>query len=141
MKFFHAPCLLLSCLGINQFHINSLCSQVSRCVILHDMDILLLICFCLVLTRESSGHFESHVDRHHLPRSLVTANGPTDWNEALDIISMGSPEQVVYSLFVSSVVPFSKLCMHNNLGQEYTDACPLHKLNQYSLTLASMNVA
>lgn len=50
--------------------------------------------------RESSGHFESHVDRHHLPRSLVTANGPTDWNEALEIISMGSPEQVVYSLFI-----------------------------------------
>lgn len=40
------------------------------------------------------------MDRHHLPRSLVTANGPTDWNEALEIISMGSPEQVVYSLFI-----------------------------------------
>ncbi|XXG85325.1 hypothetical protein AAC387_Pa11g0421 [Persea americana] len=53
-----------------------------------------------ILPRESSGHFESHVDRHHLPRSLVTANGPTDWNEALDIISMGSPEQSVEGMKV-----------------------------------------
>lgn len=29
-----------------------------------------------------------------MPHGLSGANGPTDWNEALDIISFGSPEQV-----------------------------------------------
>lgn len=29
-----------------------------------------------------------------MPHVLSGANGPTDWNEALDIISFGSPEQV-----------------------------------------------
>lgn len=29
-----------------------------------------------------------------MPRTLAGGNGPTDWNEALDIISFGSPEQV-----------------------------------------------
>lgn len=29
-----------------------------------------------------------------MPQPLTTANGPTDWNEAMDIISFGSPEQV-----------------------------------------------
>lgn len=29
-----------------------------------------------------------------MPRALASVSGPTDWNEALDIISFGSPEQV-----------------------------------------------
>lgn len=29
-----------------------------------------------------------------MPRPLAVGSGPTDWNEALDIISFGSPEQV-----------------------------------------------
>ena len=29
-----------------------------------------------------------------MPQPLTTASGPTDWNEAMDIISFGSPEQV-----------------------------------------------
>ncbi|XP_068645428.1 protein MOR1-like isoform X2 [Aristolochia californica] len=53
-----------------------------------------------VLTRESSGHFEPHMDRHLMPRTLASANGPTDWNEALDIIVMGSPEQSVEGMKV-----------------------------------------
>jgi hypothetical protein len=31
-----------------------------------------------------------------MPRALTSASGPTDWNEALDIISFSSPEQVPY---------------------------------------------
>lgn len=29
-----------------------------------------------------------------MPRPVAVASGPTDWNEALEIISFGSPEQV-----------------------------------------------
>lgn len=29
-----------------------------------------------------------------MPRTVAIASGPTDWNEALEIISFGSPEQV-----------------------------------------------
>ncbi|OVA00544.1 HEAT [Macleaya cordata] len=53
-----------------------------------------------VFTRENIGHSEPHVDRHILPRSLASPNGPTDWNEALDIISFGSPEQSVEGMKV-----------------------------------------
>ncbi|XP_068640507.1 protein MOR1-like isoform X2 [Aristolochia californica] len=48
-----------------------------------------------ILMRESNGHFE-----HLMPRTLASANGPTDWNEALDIIVMGSPEQSVEGMKV-----------------------------------------
>ncbi|KAH7654180.1 cytoskeleton-associated protein 5 [Dioscorea alata] len=40
------------------------------------------------------------VMRHVLPQMLITANGPTDWHEALDVISMGSPEQSVEGMKV-----------------------------------------
>ncbi|XP_077214159.1 protein MOR1-like [Tasmannia lanceolata] len=53
-----------------------------------------------IMTRDSSAHFESHMDSHLLSRSLSTANGPTDWNEALDVISLGSPEQSVEGMKV-----------------------------------------
>lgn len=29
-----------------------------------------------------------------MPRALASVSGPTGWNDALDIISFGSPEQV-----------------------------------------------
>ncbi|XP_077250058.1 protein MOR1-like isoform X3 [Tasmannia lanceolata] len=51
-------------------------------------------------TRESSGQFASNIERHLLPLSLSTMNGPTDWNQALDIISLGSPEQSVEGMKV-----------------------------------------
>ncbi|XP_062109528.1 protein MOR1-like isoform X1 [Humulus lupulus] len=35
-----------------------------------------------------------------MPRVLAGTNGPTDWNEALDIISFGSPEQSVEGMKV-----------------------------------------
>lgn len=34
------------------------------------------------------------MDRQLMPHVLGGGSGPTDWNEALDIISFGSPEQV-----------------------------------------------
>ncbi|KAK1306094.1 Protein MOR1 [Acorus calamus] len=43
---------------------------------------------------------ESHVDRHAIPRSLTAGNGAMDWHEALDIISLGSPEQSVEGMKV-----------------------------------------
>lgn len=34
-----------------------------------------------------------------MPHPFAGASGPTDWNEALDIISFGSPEQVDHWLW------------------------------------------
>lgn len=45
--------------------------------------------------RVSNGHFEASVDSHMLTISQVLAAGPADWNEALNIIAYGSPEQAV----------------------------------------------
>lgn len=45
-------------------------------------------------SRKNYGHTELHMDKQLVPQSLAGVNGPTDWNEALDIISFGSPEQV-----------------------------------------------
>lgn len=53
------------------------------------------------LNRESYVQTELHVDRIPVPaRTLSSAVGPTDWNEALDIISYGSPEQSVEGMKV-----------------------------------------
>ena len=38
---------------------------------------------------------EHEMDQHMVTRSLTTANGPLNWREALDVISLGSPEQVL----------------------------------------------
>lgn len=51
--------------------------------------------FLSVISRDNFGYADSHVERHMLPRQLATVNGPADWREALDIIALGSPEQVV----------------------------------------------
>ncbi|KAK2999384.1 hypothetical protein RJ639_023164, partial [Escallonia herrerae] len=53
-----------------------------------------------VFTRESYGHSELHMEREPMHRTLVSAVGPTDWNEALDIIAYGSPEQSVEGMKV-----------------------------------------
>ncbi|KAJ0083103.1 hypothetical protein Patl1_11638 [Pistacia atlantica] len=50
--------------------------------------------------RKNYGHSELHVERHLMPPTLAGGNGPTDWNEALDIISFGSPEQSVEGMKV-----------------------------------------
>lgn len=56
-------------------------------------------------SRKNYGHPEIHMERQVMPRVLPGASGPTDWNEALDIISFGSPEQV----FISSPSSFHQL--------------------------------
>nr|KYP53049.1 Cytoskeleton-associated protein 5 [Cajanus cajan] len=38
---------------------------------------------------------DSNIERQLMPRPMTVGNAPTDWNEALDIISFGSPEQSV----------------------------------------------
>ncbi|XP_057470901.1 protein MOR1-like isoform X2 [Actinidia eriantha] len=53
-----------------------------------------------IFTRENYGHSELHMENPSIPRTLPTANGPTDWNEALDIIEYGSPEQSVEGMKV-----------------------------------------
>lgn len=53
-----------------------------------------------VLQRDSFGYADSHMERRMLPRQPATVNGPTDWHEALDVISLGSPEQSVEGMKV-----------------------------------------
>ncbi|KAJ0975552.1 hypothetical protein J5N97_017517 [Dioscorea zingiberensis] len=50
--------------------------------------------------RVNIGYTEPTAERHVLSRTLITANGPADWHEALDVISMGSPEQSVEGMKV-----------------------------------------
>ncbi|TKY51634.1 MOR1 protein [Spatholobus suberectus] len=47
------------------------------------------------ILRRNYGQSDSNNERQLIPRPITVANGPTDWNEALDIISFGSPEQSV----------------------------------------------
>lgn len=54
------------------------------------------------------------MDRQLVPQALAGVNGPTDWNEALDIISFGSPEQVPSLSCVD--VFFSSLGTHHALN-------------------------
>ena len=44
------------------------------------------------------------MERQSVPQPLTTANGPTDWNEAMDIISFGSPEQVDNYLLIIACI-------------------------------------
>lgn len=44
--------------------------------------------------RQNHGISEQILERNPVPRTIAGVNGPTDWNEALDIIMFGSPEQV-----------------------------------------------
>ncbi|KAK8551075.1 hypothetical protein V6N13_119565 [Hibiscus sabdariffa] len=52
------------------------------------------------ISRENFVQPELNLERHLMPRALVGVNGPTNWNEALDIISFGSPEQSVEGMKV-----------------------------------------
>ncbi|XP_027934620.1 protein MOR1 isoform X3 [Vigna unguiculata] len=47
------------------------------------------------MSRSLAGPILSNIERQLISRSSAVANGPPDWNEALDIISFGSPEQSV----------------------------------------------
>ncbi|PON60374.1 Coatomer beta subunit [Parasponia andersonii] len=53
-----------------------------------------------IIARKNYGNAELHVERQLMPRVLTGSNGPIDWNEALDIISFGSPEQSVEGMKV-----------------------------------------
>uniref|UniRef100_A0A7N1A6B8 TOG domain-containing protein n=1 Tax=Kalanchoe fedtschenkoi TaxID=63787 RepID=A0A7N1A6B8_KALFE len=48
-----------------------------------------------IFARESYAHPDLHTERPSSLRTIPGANAPSDWNEALDIISYGSPEQSV----------------------------------------------
>ncbi|GKV26713.1 hypothetical protein SLEP1_g35961 [Rubroshorea leprosula] len=52
-----------------------------------------------IFTRKNYGHSEINIERHLMPNTL-SVTGPTDWNEALDIISFGSPDQSVEGMKV-----------------------------------------
>ena len=71
--------------------------------------LFILICKVRLLTvfcsRDSYSHLEFQMDRAPIPRTVPGTVGPTDWNEALDIISYGSPEQVFFCSLL-----FSLLC-------------------------------
>ncbi|GAV88428.1 HEAT domain-containing protein/CLASP_N domain-containing protein [Cephalotus follicularis] len=53
-----------------------------------------------IYPRKNYGHSELQMERHLVPHTIASVNGPTDWNEALDIISFGSPEQSVEGMKV-----------------------------------------
>lgn len=73
-------------------------------VIFHQI-LIFFIMLAFLNSRKNYGHPEIHMERQVMPRLLAGASGPTDWNEALDIISFGSPEQV----FISSPSTFHQL--------------------------------
>uniref|UniRef100_A0A1D1XIA6 Protein MOR1 n=1 Tax=Anthurium amnicola TaxID=1678845 RepID=A0A1D1XIA6_9ARAE len=52
------------------------------------------------LTSGRDVYGERDMDLHILSRSLAASNGPLDWREALDVISLGSPEQSVEGMKV-----------------------------------------
>lgn len=56
---------------------------------------LLLLSRLFICHRENYGHPEVHIDRLPMPQPY-SGVGPTDWNEALDIVTYGSPEQVCF---------------------------------------------
>lgn len=53
-----------------------------------------------ILARDNYGHSDLHMERQSIPRTIAIANGPTEWNEAIDIIEYGSPEQSVEGMKV-----------------------------------------
>ncbi|KAI8567611.1 hypothetical protein RHMOL_Rhmol02G0135000 [Rhododendron molle] len=56
-----------------------------------------------IFTRDHNS--EPHMERASIPRAIATADGPMDWNEALDIIQDGSPEQSVEGMkFICNVL-------------------------------------
>ncbi|XP_050225850.1 protein MOR1 isoform X2 [Mercurialis annua] len=50
--------------------------------------------------RKNVGPHELQIERQVMPHAVTGVTGPTDWNEAIDIISFGSPEQSVEGMKV-----------------------------------------
>ncbi|VFQ87609.1 unnamed protein product [Cuscuta campestris] len=57
---------------------------------------------CPILNRENCNQSELPIKRHLIPFPISGTNCPTDWNEALDIIAYGSPEQSIEGMKVVS---------------------------------------
>ncbi|ONM36946.1 Protein MOR1 [Zea mays] len=63
------------------------------------------------------GYADAHMDRHMVPRQIPAATGPADWHEALDIVALGLPEQVMLLItshsppIVPSVPSFEAPCL------------------------------
>ncbi|CAH8374190.1 unnamed protein product [Eruca vesicaria subsp. sativa] len=53
-----------------------------------------------IFPRQNYGISEQILERNPVPQTIGGVNGPTDWNEALDIIMFGSPEQSVEGMKV-----------------------------------------
>uniref|UniRef100_A0A2P2MMY9 Protein MOR1 n=1 Tax=Rhizophora mucronata TaxID=61149 RepID=A0A2P2MMY9_RHIMU len=53
-----------------------------------------------IFTRKTVASHELQTDRHVTSQAFASVNGPSNWNEALDIISFGSPEQSVEGMKV-----------------------------------------
>ncbi|KAL5775569.1 hypothetical protein ACOSP7_013126 [Xanthoceras sorbifolium] len=53
-----------------------------------------------ISSRRNYGHPEVQMEGHLMSQTHAGVSGPTDWNEALDIISFGSPEQSVEGMKV-----------------------------------------
>lgn len=68
-----------------------------------------ILVYLYIHCRENYGHSELQMERHPMPPSVSSAIGSTDWNEALDIIAYGSPEQVCYQLLPFLVDLYSYL--------------------------------
>ncbi|CAL0321285.1 unnamed protein product [Lupinus luteus] len=52
------------------------------------------------ILRKNHAQPDVNIERQSMPHPLPLASGPADWNEALDIISFGSPEQSVEGMKV-----------------------------------------
>jgi hypothetical protein len=48
----------------------------------------------LFIVRRNYAQPDNNIERQLMSRPVAVASTPTDWNEALEIISFGSPEQV-----------------------------------------------
>lgn len=97
----------------------------------------------LVDVRKNYGQPDSNIERQLMPRPMTVANGPTDWNEALDIISFGSPEQVnitagiLFYFNMDFLHQLSKLKL-SNFADKYRFAYLLRFLSLFSFWFLKM---
>jgi len=73
------------------------------------------------------------MDRHMVPRQIPAATGPADWREALKIVALGLPEQVMLSItsHSSPTYPISlRLCSLFFILYFYISRFYIHSLNR-----------
>lgn len=56
--------------------------------------LLLFLIILLMNVRRNYAQLDSNSERQLIHHPVAVPSGPIDWNEALDMISFGSPEQV-----------------------------------------------